>query len=76
MKSIKSYRPMKIASWDKSGKGNNIRRLFTQKEAEIWERGFPYQDKRDDVGHVEIVVYFAFKLLEYIKAKRAHYSTR
>jgi len=29
----------------------------------IWELAFPYQDKRNDEGHAESVVYFAQKLL-------------
>lgn len=30
----------------------------------IWEAALPYQDKRDDVGHGEIVTKFAIKLCE------------
>lgn len=30
----------------------------------IWEAALPYQDKRDDVGHAEIVTKFAMKLCE------------
>ena len=63
---------MNLASWDKSGQGNNIRHLFTPKEREIWDKALPYQDKRNDVGHAEHVVYFALKLLELIAgAERA-----
>jgi putative nucleotidyltransferase with HDIG domain len=34
----------------------------------IWETALPYQDKRDDVGHAEIVTKFAIKLCELEKA--------
>lgn len=71
MKPIKDYKPMGIESWDQSGQGNNIRHLFTPIEIEIWDKAFQYQDKRNDIGHIEHVVYFAFKLLEYIPAERA-----
>lgn len=71
MKSIKKYKPIDFDSWDVSGTGKNIRDLFKPIEAEIWYRALPYQDKRDDVGHTELVVYFAFKLLGYIKTERA-----
>lgn len=71
MKLITDYKPMNLSTWDKSGQGNNIRYLFTPREVEIWDKAFPYQDKREDVGHAEHVLYFAFKLLEYIQAERA-----
>jgi hypothetical protein len=71
LKPITDYKPMNFASWDPSGQGNNIRHLFTSQEREIWDKALPYQDRRNDVGHVEQVVYFAFKLLEYsARAKR------
>ena len=70
MKPITQYKPIDYNNWNQSGQGNNIKRLFTPIERNIWDRAFPYQDKRDDVGHIEHVVYFAFKLLEYIDAKR------
>lgn len=34
----------------------------------IWEAVLPYQDKRDDAGHAEIVTKFAIKLCELEKA--------
>lgn len=71
MKSITRYAPMDINSWDKTGQGKNIMHLFNSLEKEIWVKAFPYQDKRNDVGHIEHVVYFVFKLLEYIRAERA-----
>lgn len=71
MKLITNYKPMNLSTWDKSGQGRNVVNLFTPLELEIWDKAFPYQDKRDDVGHAEHVLYFAFKLLEYIQAERA-----
>lgn len=38
---------------------------FTKEEFQkIWEAALPFQDKRDDVGHAEIVTKFAIKLCE------------
>ena len=70
MKPITGYKPMDLVTWDQSGQGKNIMHLFTPIEREIWDQSFQYQDKRNDVGHIEHVVYFAFKLLEYIPAER------
>lgn len=42
----------------------NIRKFFTPQESRLWDLAFPYQDKRNDHGHIEHVVYFAFKLLD------------
>lgn len=42
---------------------------FTKKEYQkIWETALPFQDKRDDAGHAEIVTRFATKLCELEKA--------
>lgn len=62
---------MDLVSWNPNGQGNNIRHLFTDIERTIWDKAFPYQDIRNDLGHIEHVTYFAFELLKYIKAERS-----
>jgi len=65
-----SYKPIDYSTWDFSGKGKNITTLLTPIENETWKKALPFQDKRDDKGHAEVVTYFALKLLEQIKTKR------
>lgn len=65
------YEPIDYKKWDFSGKGKNISGLLKPLEKKIWEAALPYQDKRDDKGHGEIVTYFSLKLLDEVKkAKR------
>ena len=39
-------------------------------ERSVWELALPFQDKRGDKGHAEVVAYFAIRLLEHIPADR------
>jgi len=65
-----NYQPINYSKWDFSGKGVNIIPLLTKQEEKIWYDSLPYQDKRNDIGHAEIVTYFSIKLLEYLKGIR------
>lgn len=51
-------------AWDFKGKGLNLEKLLNSKEKKIWNAALPFLDKRDNLGHAEIVTYFAFKLLD------------
>jgi hypothetical protein len=62
---LKDYKPIDYDYWDYSGKGKNIIHLLTPLEKEIWMAALPFQDKRDDEGHGENVVYFNLKLLPF-----------
>jgi len=64
------YTPIDYLNWDFNGKGNNIIKMMNSNERQIWRKSFPYQDKRNDTGHAEIVTYFAFKFLDIISADR------
>lgn len=67
---MNKYIPLNYSNWDFKGKGKNIFPLLNPKEKEIWDLALPYQDKRKDMGHAEIVTYFAFKILEIVNADR------
>jgi hypothetical protein len=56
--------------WDFSGQGNNIESMLQKIELDIWNAALPFQDKRDDAGHAEIVTYFALKLNDYLVGRR------
>lgn len=43
-----------------SGGKKSMKEIFTK----IWELALPYQDKRDDVGHAETSLKYAFKLVD------------
>ncbi|HJX05952.1 MAG TPA: hypothetical protein VJ461_04520 [Candidatus Nanoarchaeia archaeon] len=62
---LKFYGPIDYTRWDASGKGKNVLHLLDACETRIWHEALPYQDKRNDPGHAEHVVYFALKLLSY-----------
>ncbi len=65
-----SYRPINYLEWDLSGKGRNILNLLAEKEKIIWDLSLPYQDKRDDKGHAEVVTYFSLNLLGILGGER------
>ena len=66
MKKLKKaeHTPINYSVWNFNGQGDNLAKLFNPKERELWDANLSFIDKRDDLGHVEIVTYFAFKLLD------------
>lgn len=62
-----NYKPIDYQNWNRAYDitAPNIRVFFTPQEARLWDLAFPSQDKRNDHGHIEQVVYFAFKLLDF-----------
>ena len=64
------YSPIDYLNWNLNGKGENIFPFLTPIEKTIWDKAISFQDKREDIGHAEIVTYFALKLLEYFSADR------
>jgi len=64
MASSFAYTALDTSSWDKSCTGKNIWHRLTNQERAVWNAAFPYQDVRNDKGHIEHVVYFALALLE------------
>lgn len=64
------HEPIDYSCWNFKGMGENILHLFSDIEKKLWTIALPFQDKRDDLGHVENVTYFALKLLEYLGGKR------
>lgn len=65
-----NHKPIDYGTWDRSGIGINIDSLLNSEEREIWESAWPYQGKRKDPEHTEIVTYFGFKLLEHLEGNR------
>ncbi|HLC75344.1 MAG TPA: HD domain-containing protein [Candidatus Nanoarchaeia archaeon] len=63
--------PLNYLLWNRSGVGKNILHLLDEREAMLWKLALPYQDKRGDTGHAEVVTYFALQLLEHVSADRA-----
>lgn len=64
------YQPLNFSVYD--GQGNNIQHLLTPLEQKIWQTALPFQDKRQDQGHAEVVTYFSLELLKHhTEAKRA-----
>jgi hypothetical protein len=68
MTRIEGYGPGNV--WELSGTGLNIRHLLTDVELRVWEAALPYQDKRGDIGHAEVVLYNALRLLDTVRADR------
>ena len=71
------YTPIDYSKWDMSGQGKNILPLLNESEKEIWRLALPYQDKRQDAGHGEVVTYFGLILLPYYpEADRKIFSVK
>ncbi|MDO8528998.1 MAG: hypothetical protein Q7S06_03875 [Nanoarchaeota archaeon] len=59
-----NYTPIDYGAWNFDGQGINILDRLSTIEREIWKKGLPFQDKRNDTGHAEVATYFALILTE------------
>lgn len=57
------HQPINYNTWNFDGSGSNLKGLINLKEEKIWGVALPLLDKRDDLGHTEIVTLFALKLI-------------
>jgi len=58
------YTPINYDSWNFNGQGMNIVPFLNEKEKKLWNANLPFIDKRDDLGHIELVTYFTLNLLD------------
>ncbi len=64
------YTPVDYNTWNSNGQGDNIRDKLNHSEVAIWQAALPFQDTRNDTGHVEMVVFFVDRLMRYCGGER------
>ena len=67
---MQKYNPLDYSRFNLNGDGSNIFKSLLPIERKIWDFALPFQDKRNDEGHAEIVTYFALKLNDILRGNR------